>query len=50
LDIQYIATHVRELKTDEDSAILVRGVDNYQHFQSDTPSKKPFDEAAWDLQ
>ena len=50
LNIQYIAPHVRQLKTDQDSAILVRGVDNYQHFQNDIPSKKPFDEAAWGRQ
>ena len=50
LNIQYIAPHVRQLKTDQDSAILVRGVDNYQHFQSDIPSKKQFDEGAWDRQ
>ncbi len=32
LNVQYLATHVRQTKDDGDSAILVRGEDTYNHF------------------
>lgn len=47
LNIQYIAPHVRQLKAEDDSAILVRGEDRYQHFKTDTPAQKRFDAVAW---
>jgi len=34
LNVQYIAPHVRQTKHDLDTALLVRGVDRYQHFKS----------------
>lgn len=35
LNVQYLATHVRQTKHDLDTAMLVRGVDNYHHFEAD---------------
>lgn len=32
LNVQYIATHVRQTKHDLDTAMLVRGVDDYKHY------------------
>ena len=46
LNIQYIAPHVRQLKHDSDSALLVRGVDTYRHFLADVPARKTFDQEA----
>lgn len=35
LNVQYLATHVRQTKHDNDSALLVRGKDTFHHFESD---------------
>lgn len=35
LNIQYLATHVRQTKHDLDTAMLVRGRDEYHHFEAD---------------
>lgn len=39
LNIQYLAPHVKQTKHDLDSAILVRGEDNYHHFSPDIPAE-----------
>ena len=36
-----------QTQTDNDSAMLVRGVDEYKHFAMDEPPTQEFDEAAW---
>ncbi|MBT8103089.1 MAG: phytanoyl-CoA dioxygenase family protein [Gammaproteobacteria bacterium] len=46
LNIQYLATRVRQMKHDEDSAMLVRGVDNYGHFAEDIPANRDLDPEA----
>ena len=33
LNVQYLATHVRQTKHDQDTAMLVRGRDDYGHFE-----------------
>lgn len=38
LNIQYLASHVRQTKHDLDTAMLVRGEDKYQHFGTDIPA------------
>lgn len=45
LAIRYIPTHVRQLKTN-DSATLVRGVDEYNHFDHEPAPRADLDEAA----
>ncbi|MEL6288276.1 MAG: phytanoyl-CoA dioxygenase family protein [Pseudomonadota bacterium] len=40
LNVQYLATHVRQTKHDADTAMLVRGVDSYQHFAADRPARE----------
>ena len=44
LNVQYIRPSVRQLKHDSDSALLVRGVDRYNHFLTDLPGS-----SAWFL-
>jgi ectoine hydroxylase-related dioxygenase (phytanoyl-CoA dioxygenase family) len=39
LNVQYFATHVRQVKATEDSAILVRGVDSYGYYAPDIPAE-----------
>lgn len=39
LNVQYVAAHVRQTKHDHDSAILVRGKDDYGHFNQDIPAQ-----------
>lgn len=46
LNIQYLATHVRQLNHDQDSALLVRGVDNYGHFADDIPAVRDLEPEA----
>ena len=46
LNIQYIATHVRQTKHDLDTALLVRGEDQYNHFNADIPATSDFDPLA----
>jgi hypothetical protein len=43
LNVQYLATHVRQTKHDHDSAILVRGEDAYQYFRTDIPASSDLD-------
>ena len=43
LNVQFLATHVRQTKHDSDSAMLVRGVDEYQHFKADKPASRDLD-------
>ena len=38
VNIQFVSTDVRQVKHDEDSAILVRGVDDFCHFKVDAPA------------
>lgn len=45
LNIQYIATDVKQLKSHRDSALLVRGEDHFHHFDQDTPADSEFDAA-----
>ena len=47
LSINYISTDMFQTQTDNDSAMLVRGVDNFNHFKADKPPTKEFDENAW---
>jgi len=39
LNVQYIAPHIRQTKHDLDSAMLVRGKDDYHHFADDIPAE-----------
>jgi ectoine hydroxylase-related dioxygenase (phytanoyl-CoA dioxygenase family) len=47
LSLQYINPAVKQIKQQQDSAMLVRGVDNYSHFQTDQPPMSNFNETAW---
>ena len=44
--IRYVPTYVRQTAGAEDSAILVRGVDDYGHFLEETPPAADLDPAA----
>ena len=46
LNVQYINPGMRQLKHDEDSAVLVRGKDRYNHFHHDLPAVTDLDPAA----
>jgi len=48
LNFNYINTDMFQTQTEEDSATLVRGIDNYNHFKSDTPATVEFDKGAWE--
>ena len=50
LNVQYLATHVRQTKHDLDTAILVRGVDEYNNFKPAKFATADFDPAAIKLQ
>lgn len=39
LNVQFLAPHVRQLKCDDDSALLVRGEGRFHHFKTDAPAK-----------
>lgn len=39
LNAQFIAPHVRQTKHDRDTVVLVRGVDEHQHYGSDRPAE-----------
>ena len=39
LNIQYIATHLKQTKSENDSAICVRGTDEYNNFENDLPAQ-----------
>jgi len=46
LNAQYLAPHVSQTKHDIDSAMLVRGRDNFKHFLEDIPAEIDLDPAA----
>lgn len=46
LNVQYVASHVRQTKHDLDTAMLVRGVDEYAHFGVDIPATSDLDPEA----
>ncbi len=46
LNVQYIAPHVRQTKHDQDTAILVRGKDKFNHFGEDITATRDFDPVA----
>lgn len=46
LNINYFAPHVRQIKGDHDTALLVRGSDRYNHFKADIPAENDLDPAA----
>ena len=48
LNLNYISTDMFQTQSEDDSALLVRGVDNCNHFKIDTPSTVTFDEAVWE--
>ena len=50
LNLNYISTDMYQTQTKEDSAMLVRGIDNYKHFKVDTPASPVFNENAWHKQ
>ena len=50
LNVQYLATHVRQMKHDKDSAMLVRGEDRYHHFRTDRPATSDLDPKALERQ
>jgi len=50
LAIRYIPTHVRQIAIDDDSAALVRGVDEYGHFQAEPRPERDMDPALVGMQ
>jgi len=50
LTINYISTDMFQTQTEHDSAMLVRGVDHYNHFKIDTPASTIFDKNSWNKQ
>jgi len=46
LNVQYLATHMRQTKNDSDTAMLVRGVDKFQYFAADIPAVSDLDPVA----
>jgi len=46
LNVQYLATHMRQQKGDWDSAMLVRGSDDYGHFIADIAATSDLDPVA----
>jgi len=50
LNAQYIAPHMRQTKTDKDSAMLVRGQDRFGHFLQDRPAEADLEPAALERQ
>ena len=46
LNVQYIAAHVRQTKHDLDSAMLVRGRDDFHHFETDIAAGADFEPTA----
>ena len=50
LNVQYLATHVRQTKHDLDTAILVRGVDEYHNFKPAKLATTDLDPEAVELQ
>jgi ectoine hydroxylase-related dioxygenase (phytanoyl-CoA dioxygenase family) len=50
LNVQYLATHVRQTKHDLDTAILVRGVDDFHHFKPNEFATSDLDPRALERQ
>ena len=48
LNIQYIATNMKQLKNKTDTAICVRGKDNFKYYKEDKPAKVDIDYEALD--
>ncbi len=46
LNVQYIAAHIQQTKHHRDSAMLVRGQDQYQNFLADIPAESDLDSDA----
>lgn len=46
LNVQYLATHVRQTKHKNDTAILLRGQDRFNHFSKDIPAKSDLEPQA----
>ena len=46
LNVQYLATHMRQTKMDTDSAMLVRGRDEFGHFAEDLAATSDLDPVA----
>lgn len=46
LNVQYIASHVRQLDHNHDTAMLVRGEDNYGYYKYDTAPQEDFNASA----
>lgn len=46
LNVQFLASHVRQTKHDLDTAILVRGEDKFQNFETDIPATSDLDPVA----
>lgn len=46
LNVQYLATHVRQTKQSTDTAVLVRGEDRFRHFGIDTVAQTDLDPVA----
>jgi ectoine hydroxylase-related dioxygenase (phytanoyl-CoA dioxygenase family) len=47
LVINYISTDMYQTQTGDDSAMLVRGMDEYNHFKVDQAPSQKFDKSAW---
>ena len=47
ISMNYISTDMFQTHTDNDSAMLVRGVDDFNHFKIDQAPTREFDEDAW---
>ena len=50
LNIQYLATSVKQLQSDKDTAVLVRGEDKFNHFGVDITATRSFDLAGMQRQ
>ena len=50
LNIQYLATHVKQTKNNLDSSICVRGEDKYNNFNLDKPARLDLDRTALEKQ
>ena len=46
LNIQYLSTDIKQLKSDKDTAMCVRGIDEYNNFKLDLPASKDLDSKA----
>ncbi len=46
LNLQFLSTSVRQTQIDRDSALLVRGMDTYKHFEQDIPAGEDLNNAA----